>query len=75
MSTQMTSRHGEGEIRRGRTRAADGAMAMGCCGSPTGCGCGDPITSNLYDDGAGRGCPAEAVVASLGCGNPRRWPS
>jgi arsenite methyltransferase len=41
----------------------------GCCG-PTACGCGDPITSNLYSDSETSGLPADAVTASLGCGNP-----
>ena len=41
----------------------------GCCG-PAPCGCGDPITSNLYSDAEKRGVPADAVTASLGCGNP-----
>ena len=40
-----------------------------CCG-PTACGCGDPITSNLYSDSETSGLPAEAVAVSLGCGNP-----
>src|SRR5438876_656326 len=41
----------------------------GCCG-PSACGCGDPITSNLYSDAETSGLPADAVAASLGCGNP-----
>ena len=41
----------------------------GCCG-PAACGCGDPITSNLYSDDETSGLPADAVTASLGCGNP-----
>jgi arsenite methyltransferase len=41
----------------------------GCCG-PTSCGCGDPITSNLYSDAETAGLPSEAVAVSLGCGNP-----
>ena len=41
----------------------------GCCG-PTACGCGDPITSNLYSMHETGDLPAEAVAASLGCGNP-----
>ena len=41
----------------------------GCCG-PASCGCGDPITSNLYSDAETGGLPADAVAASLGCGNP-----
>ena len=40
-----------------------------CCG-PTACGCGDPITSNLYSEAETSGLPADAVTASLGCGNP-----
>src|SRR3989442_6007632 len=39
----------------------------GCCGST---GTGDPITSNLYVADETAGLPAEAVTASLGCGNP-----
>src|SRR5690349_18660085 len=38
------------------------------CGS--GCGCGDPITSNLYDARDTAALPEQAVLASLGCGNP-----
>jgi arsenite methyltransferase len=43
-----------------------------CCGaSPiTGSGCGDPITSNLYDALQAHQIPEEALLASLGCGNP-----
>ena len=52
-------------------------------GSPGGCGCGcgcgpqapedasaNPITGNLYDEGTTSTLPEEAVLASLGCGNP-----
>ena len=31
---------------------------------------GNPITSNLYGDGETASLPAEAIAASLGCGNP-----
>jgi arsenite methyltransferase len=42
-----------------------------CCGASaaTGMGC-DPITSNLYDAGQSGQIPEEALLASLGCGNP-----
>jgi arsenite methyltransferase len=44
-----------------------------CCG-PTCCSSEpaaiDPITMNLYDQKQTEGLPAEAVLASLGCGNP-----
>jgi arsenite methyltransferase len=41
----------------------------GCCG-PSACGCADAITSNLYSDVETGELPADAVTASLGCGNP-----
>ena len=42
-----------------------------CCGAApaSSCGC-DPITSNLYDAAQSGQIPAEALLASLGCGNP-----
>jgi arsenite methyltransferase len=50
-------------------RAASAESRIGCCGSLESA-CGDPITSNLYSDTEKSGLPAEAVTASLGCGNP-----
>jgi SAM-dependent methyltransferase len=41
-----------------------------CCGSASSQGGADPITSNLYAAGETADLPAEAVAASLGCGNP-----
>jgi ubiquinone/menaquinone biosynthesis C-methylase UbiE len=46
-----------------------------CCGSSYGggaaaTGCCDPITSNLYDNSQAEQLPEEALLASLGCGNP-----
>lgn len=49
-------------------RASTGATA--CCGDGaqlSGC---DPITKNLYDEAEKNSLPANAVAASLGCGNP-----
>jgi len=42
-----------------------------CCGAAParGSGC-DPITSNLYDSSQAQQIPEEALLASLGCGNP-----
>ena len=55
-------------------RVADGETAASCCGSSGCCGttteAWDPITSDLYDEGQKAGIPAEALLASLGCGNP-----
>src|SRR6202051_1889031 len=42
-----------------------------CCGASAALdGCCDPITSNLYDAAQTGVLPEEAVLASLGCGNP-----
>ena len=41
-----------------------------CCGATVSTGCGDPITSNLYDAAQSSQIPAAALLASLGCGNP-----
>ena len=49
-------------------RAAQGQASSGCGASEGGC-C-DPITSNLYDVSQIGVLPVEAVIASLGCGNP-----
>ena len=54
------------------TRAASGQNAT--CGCGTSCSSKgaewDPITSNLYEAAETEGIPAEALLASLGCGNP-----
>src|SRR6202163_4526636 len=42
-----------------------------CCGASAALdGCCDPITSNLYDATQKGEIPEEALLASLGCGNP-----
>lgn len=41
-----------------------------CCGPAAEACCGDPITSNLYDALQTSDLPEEALLASLGCGNP-----
>ena len=55
-----------------RERYGDIANKVRTTGScePTACGCGDPISSNLYSDAETRDLPREAVAVSLGCGNP-----
>jgi arsenite methyltransferase len=50
-------------------RAAAG-KGSSCCGGSDCCGTVDPITSDLYEAAQVSGLPAEAVLASLGCGNP-----
>jgi arsenite methyltransferase len=62
------------KVARGESGAAsccspsESAGSSGCCG-PTN-ETWDPITSNLYDAGQTDGLPTQALLASLGCGNP-----
>ena len=55
-------------------RISEGGTATSCCGSSACCGATtetwDPITTDLYDEKQKAGIPVEAVLASLGCGNP-----
>jgi arsenite methyltransferase len=41
-----------------------------CCGAAASIGGCDPITTNLYDASQAGQIPEEALLASLGCGNP-----
>ena len=47
----------------GGTASCGSSPASSCCG-------GDPITANLYEAGQTVGVPEQALLASLGCGNP-----
>lgn len=53
---------------RAAVEASQGSKA-GCCGTRGSC-TADPITSDLYAMEQTAGLPAEALLASLGCGNP-----
>jgi arsenite methyltransferase len=57
-------------VRKEYAEAANRVTNQGgaCCGSAA--PAGNPITSNLYGDGEKESLPAEAIAASLGCGNP-----
>ena len=61
----VKEKYGEAALRVGKGGSA-------CCGSApsTGSSCCDPITSNLYDAAQAGQIPEEAMLASLGCGNP-----
>ena len=63
---QMNPEQMKATIREKYGKHAAGVSTGGCCGG----GCDDPITTNLYADSEKAGLPAEAVNASLGCGNP-----
>ncbi|MEX1127247.1 MAG: arsenite methyltransferase [Vicinamibacterales bacterium] len=62
MKEVIQQKYGEAAV-RART-----GQEGGCCGAS--CGCGDPITSNLYGADETGSLPDTAVAASLGCGNP-----
>jgi SAM-dependent methyltransferase len=55
-------------------RVSQGETTGSCCGTSACCGstteAWDPITADLYDERQKAGVPAEALLASLGCGNP-----
>src|SRR6202171_1965294 len=55
----------------GQTALRVNSAGSACCGAVPAAGSGcDPITSNLYDASQADQIPAEAMLASLGCGNP-----
>ncbi|HEY5440836.1 MAG TPA: arsenite methyltransferase [Gemmatimonadaceae bacterium] len=68
----VQARYGEAarRVASGQTSACCGPAteSSGCCGATT--ESWDPITANLYDEGEAAGVPIEALLASLGCGNP-----
>ncbi len=61
----------KGKIRTGGPASYEKTGGSSCCGSAPASGavC-DPITSNLYDASQAQQIPEEAMLASLGCGNP-----
>jgi len=59
----------QGKYTQAALQARSGAPASCGCGTSGCCGT-DPITSNLYDESQAAAIPAEAMLASLGCGNP-----
>ena len=69
LKTTVKEKYGQAAL-----RVKEGETAAPCCGSSGCCGATteawDPITSDLYDERQKAGIPAEALLASLGCGNP-----
>ena len=70
MSTDDIKEVVKGKYGEAASRVGKGGSA--CCGSAssTASGCCDPITSNLYDASQAGQIPEQAMLASLGCGNP-----
>ena len=65
----MSDTHIQDAVREKYGDIARAVGKIGCCG-PAACGCSDPITSDLYSAAETADLPNEAVVVSLGCGNP-----
>jgi SAM-dependent methyltransferase len=65
----MSNAHIQDAVREKYGEIARSVGKTGCCG-PSACGCGDPITSDLYSATETAGLPEDAVAVSLGCGNP-----
>jgi arsenite methyltransferase len=61
----VKEKYGEAALRA----TAGGSSCCGATAASSSCSC-DPITSNLYDAAQAGEIPAEAMQASLGCGNP-----
>jgi arsenite methyltransferase len=59
----MKEKYGQAALRVNRGGSS-------CCGASALDGCCDPITSNLYDAVQTGELPQNAVLSSLGCGNP-----
>src|SRR5437667_7985494 len=69
LKSEVKQKYGQAAL-----RVSEGSTAATCCGSSACCGttteAWDPITSELYEEQQKAGIPAEALLASLGCGNP-----
>ncbi len=65
IKTTVRERYGKAAL-----QVATGGAKSSCCGGSCGGSADDPITSNLYSAAETATLPAEAVLASLGCGNP-----
>src|SRR5262245_21359153 len=61
----VKERYGQAALRvaTGGSSCCGASAKVDCCGA-------DPITTNLYDAVQTEQIPEEAVLASLGCGNP-----
>ena len=68
METQMDTKTLVQEKYGAAARQVRKSGSVACCDPALRC-C-DPITTNLYEESEKSGLPANAVLASLGCGNP-----
>jgi ubiquinone/menaquinone biosynthesis C-methylase UbiE len=61
ISQNVQQKYGQAALEARAGRKADCGCTTSCCSA---------ITSNLYDETEAAAIPAEAMLASLGCGNP-----
>jgi SAM-dependent methyltransferase len=71
----VKEKYGKAALRVREGAGAEKGFGSSCGCGPSSCcssipGAVDPITVNLYDQKQTEGLPQEAVLASLGCGNP-----
>src|SRR5687767_13543735 len=69
LKDEIKSKYGEA-ARRAASGGTSSCCAPTCCGGDAQSASTDVVTSNLYEEGQKSELPAEAVLASLGCGNP-----
>jgi arsenite methyltransferase len=60
---EVKEKYGQAALRVGKGGSS-------CCGAAGSNGCGDPITSDLYDQIQAREVPEKALLGAMGCGNP-----
>ncbi len=71
LKSVVQEKYGEAAKRAsGGERGSCSGPASSCCGASADTAIYDPITSDLYEEGQLAGIPEEALLASLGCGNP-----
>ena len=69
LKDEIKSKYGEA-ARRVASGGSSTCCAPSCCGGDAKSAATDVVTSNLYEQAQKSELPAEALLASLGCGNP-----
>ena len=69
LKDEIRSKYGEA-ARQISSGGSSSCCAPSCCGAEAKSASTDVVTSNLYEQSQKSELPAEAVLASLGCGNP-----
>jgi len=69
LKDEIKSKYGEA-AQRAASGGSSSCCAPSCCGGDGKSASTDVVTSNLYEPAQQSELPAEAMLASLGCGNP-----